>query len=691
MASVEESDVVSDSNQYRPSFLSHFRRPASEDAGFLVQLDHCYAKPWSALTDTCSHAKPACHLFMSKFPRSSDKEPLPTWDIDVVTEESPNVPPYDQDKARLLMTECERNINFARIEQVVDEAWEEKVNRDGWSMSQTRLFNRVMKALQSDRLARLANTGHPNEPVLRRLCIDKTAKRIRQALAGAAWDPVLTRWLHSTLITVLGQSTLATYLDVLQTVFSKAPAQVALMMGWSDEGNSNPKDEALKLLLKRPWDPVANFLSMHQLNKLPKDVILVMVPDLPADAACSPASLKRLKVWSTQLSVLGKVVHVSVDSLTTAAEFVGSVESAVLAKCSEVHDCYPALPIILIGWQIGALIACKLSCLDYVSAVITLGFPTNYLKGTVNDADELLVEMKTPTLFVVGQNASTCCIDDLEDMRANMSVDNSLVIVGGADDRLRMSHGRRRYEGVTQSMVDRCVLEKIGEFLVTVLTTDTVSTVVAGSELCPAEPPAKFLKSATTAARSSSLFDPLAGGDAQALLMQSGDTQVHHRLLKRHPEVKRKRRNTSHISELCAMDNSASSVTGHQLILSSGMTQNPVVFTQSITADALKQRYNVLGMPSAVTSALKERLKKPSALSTSLNIAMGSLSASLGAAKSSTVRASTPQIQQLLKNAPGGALAYRFPVLDNAMSSQLASPGLRNFVSITYIMKEIFL
>jgi hypothetical protein len=595
--------------------------------------------------------------------------------------ESSNVPPYDQEKARLLMTECERNINFARIEEVVDEAWEEKVKREGWSMSQTRLFNRVMKALQSDRLARLANAGHANEPVLRRLCIDKTAKRIRQALAGAAWDPALTRWLHSTLTSVLGQSTLAAYLDVLQTVFSKAPTQVASMMGWSDvEGNKNPKDEALKLLLKRPWDPVANFLSMHQLSKLPKDVILMMVPDLPPDAARSPASLKRLKVWSNQLSLLGKVVHVSVDTLTTAAQFVGSVESAVLAKCSEVHDCYPAWPIILVGWQIGALIACKLSCLDYISAVIALGFPTNYLKGTINDAEEMLVKMKTPTLFIVGQNASTCCIDDLEDMREHMPADNSLVIVGGADDRLRMSHGRRRYEGVTQSMVDRCVLEKIGEFLMAVLSKD--ATAVASSELCPAEPSTKVLKSAAASVRSSNLFDPLAGGDTQALLMQSGDTQVHHRLLKRHPEVKRKRRNTSHISELCAYDNAASSLIGHQLILSSGMSQNPVVFTQSVSADALKQRYNASGTPSAVTSALKERLKKPSALSTSLNIAMGSISASLGATKSSIVRASTSHIQQLLINSSGGSATYHFPSHDNAISSQLASSGSRNFASV---------
>jgi len=103
---------------------------------------------------------------------------------------------------------------------------------------------------------------------------------------------------------------------------------------------------------------------------------------------------------------------------------------------------------------------------ESVTAIIALGFPTQFISGRIcGDADDLLLDCRTSTLFVVGQNATTCCVDDLEDMRERMQADTSLVVVGGADDRLRMSHSRRRTEGVTQRMVDRCILDKVADFL----------------------------------------------------------------------------------------------------------------------------------------------------------------------------------------------------------------------------------
>ena len=45
-----------------------------------------------------------------------------------------------------------------------------------------------MKVLHADRLARLANRDVDNEPLLRRITVDKSAKRLRAVLAGALWD-----------------------------------------------------------------------------------------------------------------------------------------------------------------------------------------------------------------------------------------------------------------------------------------------------------------------------------------------------------------------------------------------------------------------------------------------------------------------------------------------------------------------
>ena len=38
-----------------------------------------------------------------------------------------------------------------------------------------------------------------------------------------------------------------------------------------------------------------------------------------------------------------------------------------------------------------------------------------------------------------------------------MKGENSLVVIGGADDYLRVTRAKKKQEGITQSMVDRCI------------------------------------------------------------------------------------------------------------------------------------------------------------------------------------------------------------------------------------------
>ena len=54
-----------------------------------------------------------------------------------------------------------------------------------------------------------------------------------------------------------------------------------------------------------------------------------------------------------------------------------------------------------------------------------------HILGGRGDIDDSLLESKTPTMFVIGQFANTCNIDDLEDLREKMRAENSLLVIGG--------------------------------------------------------------------------------------------------------------------------------------------------------------------------------------------------------------------------------------------------------------------
>ncbi len=519
----------------------------------LIGVDHPYARPFNWRPDYSVTAKPTKTLFMNKLPRSSSSLFYTKSDtfIDVETVTPPPIPPYDAAKARKVMEECERFVSFAnpanislvandqdsdsedhgtQIEENASPDWEESISKDGWLPSQTRLFNKMIKVLHADRLARLAQAGIANEPIHRRLVVDKTAKRIRALLASVVWDSKVTQWLHKTLVENLPRSYLVCYIDVLQRLRSKVPAlidkMVAVKAPEAPGGGGDVAREGLRLLLKRPWDPSLGLITQQRLKKLPKNPILVLTAAAPSDIWNTTS--KRMKLWNQFFSAMGRTVTIPMpplESLIGATPSLGEgdhpdqildvvchptetkagpyLHRMIMTTASKIRDIkrgHPDRPIILVGWGLGAAINCTIAAMDQalggmpnpigidalrepnsagplpptstlggIKACICLGFPIYTLDGTRGEPDDPLLDMKTPTLFVIGENASQSRPDDLEDIRERMRAETNMVIIGAADDQLRMAKCKKTAEGITQSMVDRCIADEMYNFISYVL------------------------------------------------------------------------------------------------------------------------------------------------------------------------------------------------------------------------------
>lgn len=92
------------------------------------------------------------------------------------------------------------------------------------------------------------------------------------------------------------------------------------------------------------------------------------------------------------------------------------------------------------------------------------------VSGRRGQADDSLLDITCPILFVIGQNAPSARQADIEDLRERLKVQSGLIVIGSADEHLRVTSVKKRSEGLTQSMIDRCILDEVGDFLASVLT-----------------------------------------------------------------------------------------------------------------------------------------------------------------------------------------------------------------------------
>lgn len=122
-------------------------------------------------------------------------------------------------------------------------------------------------------------------------------------------------------------------------------------------------------------------------------------------------------------------------------------------------------PVVFVGKSMGGRIGCHVAekRADPPAALVCLGYPLVGQGGKVRD--EVLLELRTPILFVQGTRDSLCPLEKLEALLPKLTAPHALHAVEDGDHSLRVPAQRLKARGDSQDAVDARILHAIGEFL----------------------------------------------------------------------------------------------------------------------------------------------------------------------------------------------------------------------------------
>lgn len=464
----------------------YLRKISRLDRDFLDGAsDHSYVRHWSAHGDS-DRTRPARLLFMSALQRPQSSFCSEEIDINEC-ENSSKASPFDNQRTKVLANELEHSLK-TNLTNDPDSTELEDFPIENYSPQKRKIYRDFMEIINADILAKETYSGQSNEFIKRKIVTEKCARQLRIIIANTFCDFDIIGWIHQLILDKGNLSTVTSYLNILQVLRIKIPTIIdkILKMYSGQLGYGY-----LSQLLKKSWDPSTPILNQHKPKKLSGNPVLMM-SSAGFDLSKAQNESSRFHFWTNNLNALCKIMYIPMnfnyDDNSTLEESIDGTLSAFKNNILEFKNHYPNRPVILAGWTIGALITCLVALEADVDAVICFGFSLTGVNGSRGGLDDPLLDNKVPTLFIVGQNSNMCSVDDIEDFRSRMRAVTGLVVVGGADDLLRISPQKMLAESITQEIVDRCILNEITGFLEMCLAKSSSSSSVVSSnpvKTCP--------------------------------------------------------------------------------------------------------------------------------------------------------------------------------------------------------------
>jgi predicted alpha/beta-hydrolase family hydrolase len=188
-----------------------------------------------------------------------------------------------------------------------------------------------------------------------------------------------------------------------------------------------------------------------------------------AHGAGAPSASGWMRAWARRLAALGEVVTFDYPYMKAKRKSPDKQPVLVAAHAAALDEARARhggdRPVVLAGKSMGSRMGCHLAVeRGGVAALVCFGYP---LRSGATGAlrDQVLLDLRTPILFLQGSKDPLGPLADLAKVRERMSAPNELHVVDGGNHSLEVGVRDLKAAGRSQEEVDQEVLAAVKGFL----------------------------------------------------------------------------------------------------------------------------------------------------------------------------------------------------------------------------------
>jgi predicted alpha/beta-hydrolase family hydrolase len=173
-----------------------------------------------------------------------------------------------------------------------------------------------------------------------------------------------------------------------------------------------------------------------------------------------------MRAWATRLSTLGRVVPFAYPYMAAGSRRPDRLPALIEAHREVLASARrPGEAVVLAGKSMGGRVGCHLSLEESVQGVVCFGYPLVGSSARRPVRDQVLLDLRTPVLFVQGTRDRMCPLAHLAEVRARMTAPSAVHVVPTGDHSLLITCTHSRLTGRSQADEDDATQAAVAGFV----------------------------------------------------------------------------------------------------------------------------------------------------------------------------------------------------------------------------------